>query len=110
VPQFPVANLLGQPYQQQLAQSSPQTPYAGMTGGQYGQGQLGPFLGQSGDAVSRILPYLAQQGLAQQGLGGQGYGMARVWPEKTGSGGQGRLALRRSSSRPIFPSPASGEG
>jgi hypothetical protein len=42
--------------------------------GQYGQGQLGQFPGQSSDALMRMLPFLAQQ----QALTGQGYGMARV--------------------------------
>jgi hypothetical protein len=66
VPQLPIAQLLGQTQQPGFA------PW-GM-GGQYGQGQLGQFPGQAGDALARILPFLAQQ----QGLAGQGYGMARV--------------------------------
>jgi hypothetical protein len=73
VPQFPIANLLGQQYQQPLPQQLAFAPFGGMIGGQYGQGQLGPFPGQSGDTLARIMPFLAQQG-----VGAQGYGMARV--------------------------------
>jgi hypothetical protein len=84
LPQLPIAQLLGQP-QQQLGQQpgfgpwGTLSPWGNVGGGQYGQGQygqgqFGQFPGQSGDALTRMLPFLAQQ----QGLAGQGYGMARA--------------------------------
>jgi hypothetical protein len=45
-----------------------QLPQQGMFGGQYGQGQIGPFGGQ-GDGISRILPFLMQPGFGGTGLG-----------------------------------------
>jgi hypothetical protein len=60
---------------QQTAQQWQQQPYwpqqlspQGIYGGQFGQGQLGPFGGQ-GDGIARILPFLMQPGLAGTGLG-----------------------------------------
>jgi hypothetical protein len=68
VPQLPIANLLGQ----QTYQQPPVASFGGMTGGQYGLGQLGQPSVQP-DMLGRIMPVLEQQGLA-----GQPYGMARI--------------------------------
>jgi hypothetical protein len=64
VPQLPIAHLLSQ--QQQYG---PQQGFAPIGV----QGQPGQYLGQSGDVLGRLAPFLAQQGLT-----GQAFGMARV--------------------------------
>jgi hypothetical protein len=67
VPQLPIAQLLGQQPQQYW----PQQTFAPFGA----QSQFGQFPGQPGDALTRIMPYLAQQqGPATQGY----YGLGRI--------------------------------